>query len=259
VSDPGEAAARLHAHGWVVLPGVFAPDQVAALRAAFADALLAVRTPLRRQLTSRDEAHRRDAWGRVRNPIVVHHLGERFPAVGEALTAVLSHPALMDAIVAALGPPALTQATWVHSTDGTALHQDPHPLEPDAPLLGVWVALEDIAADAGPFVVVPGSLDLDPAAPDVVAWRHAARSAFNAQFQEGSDPTGQAGLQASRALQTLLDARGLPVEPVIPAAGDVILWRGDLVHGSHPPGPGPQTRQSLLLHLVERRFAQPPR
>lgn len=248
-------ADRLRGDGWVVLPGLFSRERITSLRSIFSATLLPVDTPLRRQLTSRDEVHRRDAWGRVRNPIVVHHLGARFPAMGAALGEMIADPALMEAVHEALGPPALTQATWVHSTDGTALHQDPHPFEPDAPMLGVWVALEDIRADAAPFVVVPGSLDLDPSDPAVKAWKDAALAASNAQFHAATDPTGQEGLRASEALQDLLAARGLEVQPVLPEAGDVILWRGDLVHGSIPPGPGPQTRQSLLLHLVERRFA----
>jgi len=192
----------------------------------------------------------------VRNPLVLHTLpADRFPGSTGALHELLSDTDLLDLLGQALGPPALTQATWVHSTDGTALHHDPHPFEPGAPILGVWIALENITPGAGPFVVVPGSLDLDPAAPDVVAWRQAAARAAHAQFHARTDPTGAAGARAAERLSQVLHARDLHPEPLLPRAGDVLLWRGDLVHGSRAPDPGPQTRQSLLLHVVEQRFA----
>jgi len=182
---------------------------------------------------------------------------ERFPQASQAHTRLFTETALLDHVTEALGtPPALVQSVWVESTFGTALHRDAHPVEAGAPMVGAWVALEDIAADAGPLVVVPGSRDVNPTDPDVAAWLIQARAANRGQFHTVVDPQGQDGLAASRALEALLTRRGLAPQPILPAAGDVILWASDLVHGSRPPGSGPQTRQSLLLHFVERRFAE---
>lgn len=253
-----EAVTPLHEQGWALVAGLLSRERTERLAEVFRQELLGVTDPLRRQLTSRDEVHRRDDWGRVRNPMVVHHLpAERHPAIAHALRDLLTDPDVLAVLHAAIGAPALTQATWVHSTDGTALHTDPHPLEPGARLIGVWLALEDIRPHAGPFVVVPGSLQLDPTAADVQHWRALAARAAHDQFHARTDPRGQAGLTASDALQQVLDRRGLTAVPLLPRAGDVILWRGDLVHGSHPPAPGVQTRQSLLLHIIEQRFARP--
>lgn len=234
-------------HGWEVHPGALRA-QVTALREAY-DTLIGVHEPLRRQLTSRDERHQTDAWGRILNPVVVHHLPDLAPSLRTVLHAIV------PLVQATLGPAALTQAAWVHSTRGTALHTDPHPFEAGARLIGAWVALEDIHGNAGPFVVVPGSRDLDPSEPVVAAWLHAAARAAHAQFHTDQDPTGTLGLDAAALLDELLSRRHLAPEPVLLAAGDVLLWDGALVHGSLRPGPGPQTRRSLLLHFIERRFA----
>lgn len=237
----------LREQGWEVLPGLVA-EQVASWRSTFAT-LGERRTPQLRQLTSRLEPHDRDRWGRILNPVVV----TRDPALAPTLQGVLHH--VLPSVVARFGPPALTQAVWVHSTRGTALHQDLHPIEADAPMLGVWIALEDIHADAGPFVVVPGSLSLNAEDSDVSEWRRAADEAARLQFQTLEDRAGRSGRQASELLTDVLGARGLRPEPVPLRAGDVLLWSGALIHGSETPKPGPRTRQSLLLHLVERRFA----
>ena len=239
--------------GWAVCIGLVR-DRVVAWRDGLAE-LLEVESPLLRQLTSRREPHAWDGYGRVLNPIVVHHgAASTVPGVARTLREVLAHRALLEAVGAWLGPPALTQATWVHSTRGTALHCDPHPMEPGAPILGAWVALEDIQASAGPFVVVPGSLELEGG--DVRAWRTAAERASAAQFRAKTDPSGRAGVEAARRLEQVLAARRLEARPITLSAGDVLLWRGDLVHGSQRPRPAGGTRQSLLLHFVERRFAR---
>lgn len=244
--------------GWAHLTEVVPASLTAALRQAWDSEVRPHAGPLLRQLTSRAEGHVLDDSGRICNPVVQHALDpDRFPKASRAHARLFAETELLAHVTEALGAsPALVQSVWVESTFGTALHRDVHPVQTGAPMIGAWVALEDIAADAGPLVVVPGSRTLDPGDADVAAWLAQARAANRDQFHTVVDPTGQQGLAASRALQALLTRRGLTPEPLLPTAGDVIVWASDLVHGSRPPDPGPQTRQSLLLHFVERRFAE---
>lgn len=117
---------------------------------------------------------------------------------------------------------------------------------------GVWVALGDIAPDAGPFEFVPGSH----------RWPRITRARMLAELgEDGSDPDWP--WHSERLLAELFDseiaARGASVEQFIAAKGDVLIWHSNLVHrGSAPTTPGKE-RRTLISHwsCVSRRCDMP--
>jgi hypothetical protein len=222
---------------------------IAALNRAWDHEIRPFEGPLLRQLTSRPE-HHAFAGGRIVNPILASALPvSDFPASAAAFDALLGLPALWDLARAWLEDPGLLQIAWVESTEGSAWHQDFHPILEGGRILGLWVALEDIAPEAGPFRVISGS-HLDDFAAD---WRALARAAARAQWVDGTDPRGEAGAWLAHEVDRALLAAGRHAEELLPAAGDVIVWDGRLIHGSRPPRAHTgRTRRSVLLHLVPR-------
>ena len=239
--------------GWTLLDRVIPDDVVAGLNAAWDEELRPFTGPLRRQLTSDDGPHRL-VDGRVVNPVLVSALGvEDFPRTAAAFQRLLADTPLVGLAADALGGDvALLQITWVESTEGTAWHRDIHPIAPGEPLIGAWVALEDIHPDAGPFRLLPGSQRETP----IPGWDAEAKAAWVAQFVDRSDPRGEAGARLAARLDAAIASSGEAVTEITPRRGDVVLWDGALLHGSRPPTAGTtRTRRSALLHFVARRFA----
>jgi hypothetical protein len=205
--------------------------------------------PLPRQLTSRHESHARYD-GRIVNPVVASQLAaDQFPASAGAFRALLSLPALWEMVRPVLPSPALVQIAWVESHEGTAWHQDYHPRIAGAPIWGLWIALEDVVTEAGPFRWIPGTHADDFAS----AWREQAWYASRAQRVDQTDPRGEAGAWLAATVDAELAASGREVAHLLPHAGDVFAWNGALIHGSLPPTPGTRrTRRSVLIHLIAR-------
>lgn len=152
---PSELADRVRAFredGYVVLPGVFGKDEVAAFRRLY------------------DEGA--DDWqfvhGREDPPLIVGHLVERAPRV--ALGAV-TRPALLDLAEAVMGPAVQLDSTVLFSADAedpeakgrpVHWHRDRFGYFPNGsymkPLLVICFAyLQEMTIEYGPLRVIPGS------------------------------------------------------------------------------------------------------
>lgn len=238
-------AAMLADQGWCHTPGLVDRDWCAGAIAAFREEVAPYDGPLLRQLTSREEAHQRSADGFVVNPVHnPHRLGERFPRFAALPGEVLGSTVIGELAAVALGEPvALLQAAFYESALGTEAHRDEHPLDPEAPMLGVWIALEDIAMEAGPLLLWPRSHRIEDG--ELAA---ASRASWTARFVEkAADPAADARV-AERLGAHLAGVQ--PVAAPVPA-GDVLWWWRDTVHGSLPPSVGAgRSRCSLVLHFV---------
>jgi len=105
----------------------------------------------------------------------------------------------------------------------------------------VWIALDDIHADSGPFQYVPGSHRW----PQVT--REKILGALSPEERDHRWPKF-----SERVLTPLFEAeiekRGNNVVSHLPSRGDVLVWHGRLMHrGSRPNVPGMQ-RKSLIAH-----------
>lgn len=126
------------------------------------------------------------------------------------------------------------------------LHRD-SPVFATAPhgrYMGVWVALDDVADDNGPLMVVPRSHDLP--ALDLQAIR---REVFGDGAIDPMSPAGWSAYQAAVAAQC--EAAGLSPQPVHVRAGDVIIWHPQLFHGG-APHPSVRTRRSVVMHVTPK-------
>ena len=104
---------------------------------------------------------------------------------------------------------------------------------PERFMCGVWVALEDVALDAGPLCYYPGSHTLP----------------FYDCRQIGFTPSDSTDQTVYEPIwNKLIEAHGLRKKVFVARAGDALIWTANLLHGGEPilrPG---ATRWSQVTH-----------
>ncbi len=131
---------------------------------------------------------------------------------------------------------------WV-STERN-FHQDTYLNPPDlwSHYVAVWMAMDDIHPDSGPFQFVRGSHN----------WDVLRRDKLLAYLtpEEPAQPGWPSFTQewVSKACEAEIAKRGATVEEFIPKGGDVLVWHSNLIHrGSQPRNPK-LLRKSLICH-----------
>jgi hypothetical protein len=148
-------------------------------------------------------------------------------------------PKVVDALTTIYGRPAFPfQTLNFHRGSQQGLHADAIHFHSDPPLFmcGVWIALEDITADAGPLTYVEGSHKLP-----VMTMRSAGVN---------HDQPDQADYERTYApaLDAQLKASGLPQRQALPKKGEAVVWAANLAHGGAPILNPEATRRSLVTH-----------
>ena len=110
---------------------------------------------------------------------------------------------------------------------GQALHQDNHYLRVQpGTCMAAWLALDPCDEANGCMQVVPGSHRWETLC--------TVKADITKSFTDGTVPLPE----------------GTPVEPVVMAAGDVLFFNGQLVHGSFPNTTADRFRRSLIGHYI---------
>lgn len=120
-----------------------------------------------------------------------------------------------------------------------SLHRDPMFVvtEPPSHLLASWIALEDITADSGPLLYVPGSHRMPwfEFAPDTI------------KFGDGDDvPAIRKAWADTRARN--IEEMGLETVQLTCRRGDAFIWHGSLLHGGAKVANPETTRKSFVTH-----------
>jgi ectoine hydroxylase-related dioxygenase (phytanoyl-CoA dioxygenase family) len=155
-------------------------------------------------------------------------------AVGESLD-ILCHENVQNALQSLQKAVALHLELpyWVSTEKGW--HQDsvlPNPVAGNN-YIGVWVALEDISPNAGPFELIPGSHK----------WEVDSEKIYQDQY-------GEPGVKPHfEFLQDEIDKRKVKeIFTFLPKKGDAIIWHGKLIHRGALPVDRSLTRKSLIGH-----------
>jgi len=116
-----------------------------------------------------------------------------------------------------------------------AVHADSVHFNSDPPgfVCGGWIALEDIAPDAGPLVYQPGSHHLPPV------------TVGNRAFPTLEDYNSH----YLPAMARRVEASGLPVKTALLKKGQALVWAAELAHGGGPIANHSSTRRSLVAHV----------
>jgi ectoine hydroxylase len=113
--------------------------------------------------------------------------------------------------------------------------------EPLGYLIGGWLALEDIHPDSGVFTFYPKS--------------HKLPYIFNADLTLASSAwrINQNHRYAyENKVQQIIEEHGLKAEPYLAKKGDLLIWHGNLLHGTSQVINSELTRKSLVLHYFAK-------
>ncbi|HEY1119896.1 MAG TPA: phytanoyl-CoA dioxygenase family protein [Acidimicrobiales bacterium] len=161
-----------------------------------------------------------------------------------ALARLVTHPRIMWWLDTLLGEPAgvhLTLTGWVTTTRDWHADQYLNPPGVGGYYVAVWIALDDIHPDSGPFQYVPGSHRWPPLAQAKV------RAALGEHGRGPDWPTRSEQL-LTPLYEDAIAASGLPVVTYLPKRGDCLFWHSRLVHrGSRANVPGME-RRALIAH-----------
>ncbi len=127
-----------------------------------------------------------------------------------------------------------------------ATHQDTIHLTPFPAgyMCGVWIALEDITADSGPLVVLPGS----HRAPRLYTASVGMSKVRDANWQEYSD-------KFIPELARTLSGGGYTEEVYLPKKGDILVWHENLAHGGSARKLNGASRRSMVSHYFSEGSA----
>ena len=107
---------------------------------------------------------------------------------------------------------------------------------PERFMCGVWVAFEDISADAGPLAYYPGSH----------RWPCLTNVLIGRTDQRADGRSAQAPFE--RAWQAMIDAHGTRPETFLARKGQALIWAANLLHGGSLQNDPTLTRWSQVTH-----------
>ncbi|MEV8561462.1 phytanoyl-CoA dioxygenase family protein [Streptomyces sp. NPDC051917] len=213
---------RFEEDGFTVVRGLFGPDEIERLCAAFTALHAAGPVPGRFEPSPADPDPLR-RYPRVMQPHEFEPVAREFlldARLRAVLEVLFGEEVLAAQSMFYFKPP---------GARGQALHQDNFYLrvEPGT-CVAAWVACEPIDRDNGGLEVVPGTHRMDLFCPEL------------------------ADEQLSFAREYVPPPPGLVPVPVDLAPGDVLFFNGSLVHGSGPNRTADRFRRSLIGHYVGR-------
>ena len=103
-------------------------------------------------------------------------------------------------------------------------------------MCGVWVALEDVSAEAGPLFYVRGSHRWP-----IMTNALIGRRGYGSDLASAQDPYGP-------AWEALCKAHGVREEPFLARRGQALIWCANLLHGGSPQLNPTLTRWSQVTH-----------
>ncbi len=165
-----DAARFYEREGYAVVRSAVPSEVADTAVQAFVDDVRSYRGRLYRQTTGLLERHRFGPSGFMMNPMLdIQDLAPRPLAhFSNACLRAVTASAIQRAAQALLGEPGrIVQTMFFDGNPSTWAHQDTYYLDADTPgrMAAVWIALEDIAPEAGSFFVYPRSHRLETKAP----------------------------------------------------------------------------------------------
>jgi len=205
--------------GYMVAPGLIPPDLVRRVNEAIDDAV-----------AKKTQGYE---YGSSRR---IERLHEQYPAIRE----LWLYPGVLHLLELVFQQQPLPCQTLVFVFGSEqAAHQDTIHLTsfPAGYMCGVWVSLQEVAADSGELEVYVASHRLP---------RIYTRDLGCAKVR---DDWSELGLKAAARYQQMLDQAGLERVVYRPHAGDVLIWHENLIHAGSPRRDPSLTRRSIVSHV----------
>lgn len=157
----------------------------------------------------------------------------------EDVRAIAANPALLELLGKLYGRAAFPFQT-LNFPVGTqqAAHTDSVHFSslPERFMCGVWLAMEDVLAEAGPLFYVPGSHRWP-----IVTNAMIGRRGFGSELSSAQLPYGQ-------AWEAMCQTNGATEEPFLARKGQALIWCANLLHGGSRQTDPTLTRWSQVTH-----------
>lgn len=208
-------------NGYVVLPGLFSPEEVARYRQHYMDLRVAGTYPGDFDAAQPESNDPLKKYPRMINMHRWDNISLEF----------LLHDRLRQWLAAFLGQEPYAAQTMIYfkppGARGQALHQDQFFLRVQpGTCIAAWLALDRCDEENGCMQVVPGTHNLP-----LLCHTHA-------------DST------QSFTAETVMLPEGMLPEPMIMEAGDILFFNGLVIHGSYPNTSADRFRRSLIGHYI---------
>jgi len=245
VSDPAAVRDYYEREGYVVVRGLVDHGACDQMRAAFDGEVKPFDGYIYRQASANPERHVRTKFGFMLNSILnIHAVDPRFfPTFRRRGADLITSAPLQRAVQAILGEPGkIVQSMYFEGNPATWAHQDTYYLDSEklGAMVGVWIALEDIAPGAGRFFIYPRS--------------HLIDLALNRG--EMSIASNHAGYKTQ--VIDIIRRHGLECRAPALRKGDVLFWSSKTIHGSIDTTQPEHSRSSVTSHYIpaSTRFLQ---
>jgi phytanoyl-CoA hydroxylase len=225
-------------NGYVIVKKLFTADICDAQRRLWEEEVKPFSGFIYRQATAKAEKHVLNQNGWVMNPILNLQSVDprRFPRFRQYATeAILASPALRDVFAGLFGElPKVVQSMYFEGNSATWEHQDSYYLDSEkvGEMAAAWIAIEDIAAQAGRFFVCPGShrfkLDEHGLANNIAEHHEVYISSV---------------VDKIKKLNLTIRAPALQ-------KGDVLFWNALTIHGSLNTQDPRHSRSSITCHAI---------
>lgn len=153
--------------------------------------------------------------------------------------AIASNPQLLDLLGKLYGRPAFPFQT-LNFPVGTqqGMHSDSVHFSslPERFMCGVWVAMEDVSAGAGPLFYYPGSHHWP-----IVTNAMIGRRGYGSELRSAQDPF-------TEAWKAMCEARNTSEELFLAKKGQALIWAANLLHGGSRQSDPTLTRWSQVTH-----------
>lgn len=224
-------------HGYVVYPRLLNAELCDRAVGMFRKEIKPYRGFIYRQASANPERHIFTSAGSMLNSLLnpVSVNGRLFPEFRKVSQELLSQDSLFSAVGEILGEPgAIVQSMYFEGNPATWAHQDCYYLDSDreGSMVAAWIALEDIAEEAGRFYVVPGS--------------HKIQMPRNGnEFNIALNHDNYKALVLDVMAKHRLEMRSPALKK-----GDVLLWASRTIHGAFSPKSHAFTRNSYTAHFI---------
>lgn len=176
------------------------------------------------------------------NPQSVNEPGQRIQDAwiySDDIRAIASNPAILDLLRKLYGRAAFPFQT-LNFPVGTQQHLHSDSIHfssiPERFMCGVWLAMEDVEADAGPLTYLPGSHRWP-----VLNNTMIGRQGFN-------EPRERAQAPFEKAWDALVRGSSRTQEVFLARKGQALIWAANLLHGGSPQHDMRRTRWSQVTH-----------
>jgi hypothetical protein len=157
----------------------------------------------------------------------------------EDVRAIAANPAVLDLLGRLYGRTAFPFQT-LNFPVGTQQHPHTDAVHfssiPERFMCGVWLAMEDIDAEAGPLCYVPGSHKWP-----IVSNTMVGRPGWGQELSSAQEPY-------HNAWNAMVSATGAPTETFLARKGQGLIWAANLLHGGSLQTDPTRTRWSQVTH-----------